>query len=662
MRRHVACGKDLILHETGSPSGGPEKEGRSMRGVLGRAPANRGAGRTAARGALTRLLVAGFAAFPLFIALAGPAQAREGVSLGEMVVTASRMPEPEKETTSAVVVIRRDEIRRMNVQFVPDVLRQVADVNLSQSGGTGRAATAMLRGGSPNQVLVMIDGIKVKSTTTGQFDFAGITVEDIERIEIVKGPQSTMYGSEAMAGVINIITRKGAPGARAELSYEAGAHDTTHPSFTLSGGGGTYDYRVTGSYLETDGISAAKDGTERDGYRNSTVSGKFGMAAARNLGIEVSGRYRDDRAELDFGTSSPDDPNYVQEGKQYLFSTKGTLLLWNKWEQSLTLSTVREELTYTDPDPDPFSFFNTEIVSRTDAADWQNNFYLANGYSITLGAEHRREKGEIRDSFDEQLDNTAFYFNTRRKSDDLTVTLGARHDIHETFGDKLTWRAGVLEKAGGGMRFRASYGTGFRAPTFNELFYPGSGNPDLKPEESESWEVGVEQDYTKNTTIYLTYFEQRYRDLIQWVETSPFVWQPVNVSRAKVRGVETGATCRLSEVFIFRAAYTNLDTEDRSDGERLSLRPKDKVTLGASYTGGRLSLHADYRYVGKRNDPGVGRDLAPYNLVNLSGDFRLAKHINLFARVENLLDEDYEEVGGYGTPGETFFGGVKIVF
>jgi len=655
---------DFEIHGTGGFSGEMGKEGFSMKGIQGGdrlAPAGIAAHR-AGRGVWMRFPVAGFAALVVLVFLAAPAPAQQGLSLGEMVVTASRVPEPEKETTSAVIVIRRDDIKRMNVQFVPDVLRQVADINLFQSGGVGRAATVMLRGGSPNQVLVMIDGVKVKSTTTGQFDFAGITVDDIERIEIVKGPQSTIYGSEAMAGVINIITRKGAPGARAEISYESGANSTTHPSFTLSGGMGSYDYRVTGSYLDTEGISAAKGGAERDGYRNTTVSGKFGMAATRNLNIEVSGKYREDRADLDFGTSSPDDPNYVQEGRHYVFSTKGTLLLWDKWEQVLTLSTVREDLTYSDPDPDPFSFYNAEIESRTDTADWQHNFYLANGYSITLGAEHRREKGDIKDSFDEQIDNTAVYFNTRRKSDNLTMTLGVRQDMHETFGDRLTWRAGLTEEAGGGMRFRASYGTGFRAPTLNELFYPGSGNPDLKPEESESWELGVEQDYSENLTLSVTYFEQNYHDLIEWVETAPWTWQPENVSRAKVKGVEAGATYRLSSAFTLRAAYANLDTEDRTDGGRLPRRPKDKVNVGADYSGGRLSLHADYSYVGKRYDPGVSRNLAPYNLVNLSGDLGLTKYISLFARVENLLNEDYEEVGGYGTPGASLYGGAKIVF
>jgi vitamin B12 transporter len=594
---------------------------------------------------------------------AAQAIAEERTRLEEVVVTASKMAEPEGETTSPVVVIKEEDIKRMNARFVPEVLRQAAGLNLVQSGGTGHVATVFLRGGGAAQVLVMIDGVKVKSPTTGQFDFAGINVEDIERIEIVKGPQSTIYGSEAMGGVINIITKKGSEGHRFYGSYEEGPRGTTNPSVTLSGAGQGYDYRLTGYYFETDGISAAKEGTEKDAYKNASLSGKFGMVLARNFSVEVSGRYIDERAELDFGTSwpEPDDPNYFQDGRRYDISGKGTVFVTDKWEQVLTISTVREKLKSLDPD-DTFMYFSSDIETVMDAVDWQHNFYMAKGYSLTVGAEYREETGENRGVFDERTDNTAVYFNSRRKTDTLVSNLGVRHDMHSAFGDKTTWRVGFLEEMDYGMRFRASYGTGFRAPTLNELFHPQGGNPDLKPEESESWELGVEQDYTENVTITLTYFEQKYSDLIQWVEVAPWTWQAQNISRARVKGVESGLSYRITDSFRLNAGYANFDAEDRSTGKALLRRPREKVTVGMDYTGPRLALHAGYSYLGGRVDGFPERKLAAYNLVDLSASYGLTRAITLYARAENLFDEDYEEGAGYGTPGASFYGGVKLSF
>lgn len=590
--------------------------------------------------------------------------AEERTRLEEVVVTASKIAEPEGETTSPVVVIREEDIKRTNARFVPEVLRQVADLNLVQTGGTGHVATVFLRGGGPAQVMVMIDGVKVKSPTTGEFDFAGISVEDIERIEIVKGPQSTVYGSEAMSGVINIITKKGREGHRLYATYEEGPRNTANPSVTLSGAGQGYDYRLTGYYFETDGISAAKEGTEKDAYKNASLSGRLGVVLARNFSVEVSGRYIDERTELDFGTTVPDDPNYVQDGRRYDVSGKGTYFVNDKWEQVLTISTVREKLRFRDPD-DTFMVFNSTIETVMDSVDWQHNFYMAKGYSLTVGAEYREEAGENKGMFDESTDNTAFYFNTRRKSGSLVSSLGIRHDMHETFGDETTWRVGFLEEMDYGMRFRASYGTGFRAPTLNDLYYDEPfmrGNPDLKPEESESWEAGVEQDYTENVTITLTYFDQRYRDLIQWVEVAPWTWQARNISRARMKGVETGLSYRISDSLRLKAGYTNLEAEDRSTGETLLRRPKDKATVAVDYTGSRLALHAGYSYVGGRIDGFPERKLAAYNLVDLSASYGLTRGLTLYGRAENLFDEDYEEAAGYGTPGASFYGGVKLSF
>jgi vitamin B12 transporter len=594
------------------------------------------------------------------------AWAEQVLQLGEVVVTASKLAEPEKEATSSVVVITREDIERANAEFIPDILKRRADVNVVQTGGMGSSADIFLRGASPDQTIIMIDGVKVKGTTSGGFDFSGIPVDDIERIEIVKGPQSTMYGSEAMGGVINIITGKGEGGLKADISYEYGSYNTSNPAVSISGGSEAFNYRLSASYFKTDGISAAKDGTENDGYENMSFSGKLGLRF-RDVDLEFSGMYYEDERDLDgydYSSSSVvDDLNYVQTREHYIFSGKGAFYVSDVWEQVLTVSTTSESIESEDPDTQGN---NWDIISDINAIEWRHNYYESRDYTITAGAEYRTESGEYKDvydSYDKSVENRAAYLNNKLKRGRLTFNAGLRHDEHQTFGSATTYRVGVVEDVTeNNMRVRASYATGFKAPDLNDIAYPGAGNPDLNPEKCTSWEVGADQDYSRNLSLYVTYFEQEYEDLIDWAPLPSGQWAPQNVSKAEVKGVETGFTYRLTESLNLSAAYTNLKTEDKETGRRLERRPENKVNVSLGYTGAKFSFLADYLYVGDRYDQGINGDLDSYELVNLSASMNFWESFGLFGRVENLLGEDYEEAGGFGTPGTSYYGGIKATF
>lgn len=588
----------------------------------------------------------------------------EEKTLEEIVVTATKIEEPLGEATSDLVVIREDEIKKMNVEFVTDVLRKIPELNLVQNGGTGQTATVFLRGGDSRHTLVMIDGVKVQNPNTGSFDFSGISVDDIESIEIVKGPQSTFYGSEAMSGVINIITKKGAGKPKVDASFESGSFGTYKPSFSISGGEENLDYRFTTEYFHTDGISSAKEGRERDGYKNAFVSGKFGIKPTEKLELEFSGRYYSDRSEFDkFDFSQKkavDDFNFVQHGYHYLVSGKGRLYLFDIWEQLLTASMVQDSLKGRDPDPEDF-FNNYDITAGIEIIDWQHNFFISDAYTLTAGAEYRKERGENIGTFDESIENKAFYMNNKLKlfKGDLIFDAGLRYDDHETFGDKTTYRAGAIYNVkSAALRIRSSYGTGFRAPALNELFFPFYGNSSLKPEESTSWEFGLEKDlFKQRLSVSIIYFEQKYKNLIQ---LDPSTFLASNVAEAAIKGIESGAILRPIDKLEIKAGYTYLDTEDKTTGQRLTRRPKDKVNLSAVFSTGKASVVANYTFVGERLDSAVERSLSSYSLVNLSGNYNATKNIMLFGRIDNLLDEDYEEAGSYGTPGFSFFAGVKV--
>jgi vitamin B12 transporter len=590
------------------------------------------------------------------------AWAAETVEVEEVVVTASRLAEPLEETTSGVIVITAEEIEASGAQLVPEVLRKVADLNITQNGGPGKTSEVLMRGGAPRHTLVMVDGVKVNSPTTGGFDFAGLDVRDIERIEIVKGPQSTMYGSEAIAGVINIITKKGRGKPRVTASVEGGSFGTFKPSLGVSGSSGALDYRFNASYLRTDGISAVRVGTEDDGYENVYFSGKVGARLGEKAEVEVAGNYYYDRTELDrfdFFLGPVDDLFYVTWGHHHTVSGKLKLYLVDRWEQVITVSRASDLWRSRNPG---VAFLNSDIETFRDTVEWQHNLFLTDGYTLTAGVEYREEEGENTGNFNRTIDNLALYLNNKLSLFDgaLVLNAGVRNDDHETFGSETTYRVGALVNLeDSGLRIRGSYGTGFRAPSFNELFFPFFGNPDLKPEESEAWEAALEKDFGERVTASVAYFHQEYENLIEF---DPSTFLAGNVAEARVEGVETGVTVHATDRVDVGVHYTHLDAEDETTGGRLNRRPEDKVVVTADYSGEGFSLNADYVYVGEVFDVPAGRDLDAYSLVNVAGSYDVTDNLALFARIENLFDEDYETAGDFNSPGFSVYGGIKAEF
>ncbi len=603
----------------------------------------------------------------ILLAVSLPAWAEEKIVIKEVVVSATRVEEEQSETTSDVTVIRSEAIRKMNVMFIPDVLRKIPELSVVQSGGEGQVTSIFLRGGGSQHTLVMIDGVKVNSNTAGGFDFSGIAIEGIERIEIVKGAQSTIYGSEAMAGVINIITKRGEGKLKADLLFTAGTFGTYNPLVSVSGSDKSLSYRMTAQHYQTEGISAARSGTEKDGYRNSGVSWKFGLRPSDRAEIEVSGNYYTDRSDLDdwnfFSGGAVDSLTFVQRGKHFLIAGRAKLYLSDKWEQIISASDFSETLTVTDS---AVLWNNYEIKNKRDTIDWQHNLYLTNAITLTGGFEYKDETGESVGSYRESVDNKAVYFNSKFKllNDRLILNAGARYDNHESFGSKTTYKLGAvytLKELDASIR--TSYGTGFRSPSLNDLFWPGYGNPDLRPEESKSFEIGATKNFAKErVSVSLTWFNQDYENLIQ--ADPSFPWTAANIARAKISGVEAVMSVKVFEGLDLKIGYTYLDTEDKDTGNSLARRPKNKFVAGLGYALKDISLASDIIYVGSRydsaTDAAIGNNLSSYTLVNLSGGYIINKNITAIARIENLFNEKYQEIRGYGTKGFSINGGLRI--
>jgi vitamin B12 transporter len=604
----------------------------------------------------------------LMILFADNGWADEKIKVGEVVVTASRLEESVQETTSEVTVLKAEDIKKMNVVLVPDVLRKVPDLNVVQTGGDGRLTQVFLRGGDPKETLVMVDGVKVNSISTGGFDFSKVSVDDIERIEIVKGSQSTMYGSEAMAGVINIITKKGEGKPRIVLSFEGGSYGTYSPSLSISGSEGILSYRVTGLYFNTQGISAAKDGTETDSYRNGYMSWNFGVKPSANSEVEIFGNYSSDRSGLDdfdfVNGRAIDSLTFVQHGYHYLVAARGKLYLFDKWEQVLTVSGYGDLLKFTDP---AVQFNNANVFDKRLGVDWQNNVHVTEALTLTAGLAYQHESTDNLGNFDEGLNDKAAYLNSKLKffNDSLILNAGLRYDDYSTVGSKTTYRVGAAyTNKDVDATVRASYATGFRVPSLNDLFFPFYGNPSLKPEESKSFEAGILKPlFRGKLQLGISYFNTDYTNLIQ---ADPLTFTAVNIANASIKGVEATASFQATDALSLKAGYTYLDAKDTDTHLPLNWRPTNKVVFGVAYSTPVISLLADYNYVSGRfnssHDAEIGKKLSPYWLVNLSGTYKVSKILSLFVRIENLFDADYEEVLSYGTKGTSVYGGMRATF
>jgi len=602
----------------------------------------------------------------------------------EYVIVAHRLPTPTQEVGSSVTVITAEQLAESGKKMVLDVLREVPGVDVV--GGPGQIASVFIRGAKSEHTLVLIDGVEANDPISPgrDYDFAHLTLDNVERIEILRGPQSTLYGSDAMGGVINIVTKKGKGPPKVSFAAEAGSHYTCHKTLTVLGGTDLFNYAAALSRLTSRGISAAsqRDGnTEKDRYENTSFAARFGLMPLKELDLDFFARFIDAQADLDnFGGPGGDDPNNRQRTEEGFFRAQGTLrLLDDFWRQQLGLSYAQHRRTNrNDPDNDhPLDRERAHYHGELYKVDWQHTLNLHPSNDLTFGLEYEEERGRSRyaseglwgpftDVMREESAATRSVFlqDQVRLGDRFFATLGMRTDDHEAFGSKTTYRIAPVMHVTTTTRLKGSLGTGFKSPTLFQLF-SSYGNPDLQPENSRGWDVGLEQDFWgKRLTLGATYFRNDFHNMIDYdYATSKYI----NVKEAMTYGVEATAALRPTDNLTFQASYTRQETEDRSTGEALLRRPKTKVSARVNY---RFAQHGNVSvsvlYIGGREDmdftdwPAQRTRLGSYTLLNAAASYDITKNVQVFARLENILAEEYEEVFGYGTLGRCAYAGVKV--
>jgi len=599
-----------------------------------------------------------------------------------IVVTATRVPTPELQVASSITVVSADEIATRELQTLPEVLKQVPGLNVVQTGGAGGQTSVFMRGTNSNHTKVLVDGIDVgdPSNAGGAFDFAHFLTQDIEKVEILRGPQSGLYGSDAIGGVINIITKSGSGPAQLGAALEAGSFDTFNQTAVLSGSLDQFHYAANLEHFHSGKtpvtpLDLLAPGEQRidDYYDNLTASTKLGFDVTQNLDVGLVARYTDSHLRLtgenfnnfpaDFPDSSQSANNTLQT---YARATAHLLSFDGMLEQ--TLGAAYSNIRSSDFSP---------LAARSDAVggrvkfDWQGNIKLAPNEKLVLGAEHERDEITSPISAGTKIDSGYAELQSGF-SDRFFDTLSVRYDENDRFGGKTTYRFApaflIMET---GTKLKASVGTGFKAPTLNQLFqsFPAFNffaNPNLKPESSLGWDAGFEQGLAADTLRFgITYFHNQIKNLI--ADSADFTTD-INVGRAVTQGIESFAAYRPLQTLNLRLDYTFTQATDEISHEELLRRPKHKGTLNADWRPTmRLSLDATLLTVGSWVDG--NRDFSiqrlnahPYTTVDLAAGYDVSSHLNVYVRISNLLDRHYENPVGFLAPSLGAFAGIKTRF
>ena len=582
----------------------------------------------------------------------------------EIIVYGTRLPMRLSEAGTSVHVITADELQEKGNVFVLDALGDVAGVNVNQNGAFGGAGFARLRGATNNgQTLVLIDGVVVNDPTSpsNAFNFAYLDSSQIDVIEILKGGQATLWGSDAMAGVVSITTKR--PEERLIESFiEFGSFETLRAGASLAGAIGRVDGRFSVTYHETNGISkadAADGNSERDGLHSLTISAGTGLDVTDDL--RLSGNLLFTSSKTDFDAFGPVDGEAIAENDQLVLSVRAlyTASENQQHDVQLGLSSIARD----NYGADAYAF--GEDGERT-SFRYQNTMTYSARLRSAAGVEYEHIKQEDKAAsqrYDTADITSLFGLLEWKPVEKLTLSFGGRYDDHSIFGDEITGRAALAYVLSGATRLQASLSQGRKAPTLSEL----SDTQNLKPEEARSFDVAIMHEVRDNFSVQLTYFEQQTDQLIQYVYSNcQGLWPNsyncyVNIAEADVTGFELAADLDLSMDLSLSVTYSLIDGETGS-GETLGRIPEHEANITLSY---QPETAFSGNLIVRYNDEELDRNgssvkLADWWRVDMNMAYDIGMDKQFYARIENLFDESYQQVLGYGTPGLSVYAGFRL--
>jgi vitamin B12 transporter len=622
-------------------------------------------------------------------------------ALGEIVVTATRTPERADHVGSQVTVLDRAEIEAQQSPAIPDLLARTPGVSVSRNGGVGGATQLRIRGAESEQTVVLIDGVKLNdpSATGGGFNFANLLTGDLERIEVLRGAQSVLWGSQAIGGVVNLITADPAGAFEARADAEAGSLGTAYLRGAVGGKTERLTWRAAAGWYTSDGISAFDErlgGAEKDGYRNLGLSAKARVQVTETISLDLRSLYSRGRTEFDGFPA----PRFVfADTREYgitrdWVSYAGLNLDLFGGRLANRLAFARTETNRDNFNPDQAVTTRTFDAAGTNSRlEYQGTWKLTDDWTAVFGAEHERSWFRSASPTSTQPNptpgrrtseiNGAYALLRGQPVEGLTLGGGLRVDDHREFGSHVTGQISAAWRLGEATLLRASWGEGFKAPS---LFQLGSefGNAALRPESARTWDAGVEQRFVGGRVqVSAAYFQRRTKDQIDFVScaatsTNPLCIGPTgrrrsgfydNISRAEARGIELQGQAQVTESLTLSANYTWTQAENDSSGnanrgKRLVRRPRNQGYAEASYRWpAGVTTAVAVRYLGDSFDDAANRNrIKGAVLWDLRTSWQATETVEVYGRVENLFDEAWSTIRNYGQPGRTAYAGVRAKF
>ncbi len=618
-------------------------------------------------------------------------------SNNEIVVTATKSKINRRETGASVTIITDKELEQRGKENVIDALKDVPGLTITQNSVFGGMAGVYMRGGKSGNVLVLVDGVEVNdpSNPDRSFDFSNITTDNIERIEIIRGPQSMLYGSDATGGVINIITKKGSGDPKLGISFEGGSYSTFKESLSLRGGSERSNYSFSLARTDSKGIPKARDiagsgstlKPAHKSYENTTLSSRLGMNPFGKSWVNFSLRYTDALTHV------PEDAYYEDPDRKNYSKTLSAMLdfyqpVFDWWSHTLSLSYAKVQRKDIDKpnagDMGSFVSANSWFEGSIRKVDWQHNFTMGSINEINAGIDVKEERGSSLSYYDmgfgpatdvlpeKALTTVGYYLQDQIKLwKRFFTTGGVRLDHHELFGNTVNYKVSTsiivpyVE-----TQLKANYGTAFKSPSISQLYDPYSGNADLKEEKNISYDAGFEQPvFGRFLTLGAVYFHNRYKDMISFNPAPPF--QNINIGKVETQGVEATLNMVPVKNLVIAAFYTYTKTEDLKKKEQLLRRPEHQGGLNINWTFlEKANLNFNMTYVGKKKDYWYNYSSYTtvyvtdddYLLFDLVASYTVMNDITIYGKIENLTNEDYQTVAGYNTPGRSYYGGVRASF
>jgi vitamin B12 transporter len=588
-----------------------------------------------------------------FLLLLLSSTANAVTNLPEVVVTATRTAQTVDDSLASVTVITRDQIDNSQALSVPEILRTVAGLDVSTNGGLGQSTSLFMRGTESDHILVLVDGVKIGSATTSSVPFEYLPLSQIERIEIVRGPRSSLYGSEAIGGVIQIFTRRGQGPLQTEASLGWGEHNTGQITFGVSGSQQNTWYSLYADHLQTEGFNVCQGSTssgcftiepDDDGHENTAFSGKLGHRFGKQGSVQIHALHA--RGNNQYDSSMNNEADFVQEALGF----KADYFVGEQWLMNVNVGKSRDESDHFGTKFE--SYFHTERLTGT----FQNDLFFSNDKTLTLGIDYQKDDVESSTDYNlDSLDNQGLFVAYQTEFDQIDMNLGFRRDDNEQFGEHTTGNIGFSYALNRNMRLIANYGTAFKAPSFNELYYPNFGNANLSPEDSKSSEIALKSQQTHYQWSLSAYQTEIDKLIATQFDLTTGNYFADNINKAKIKGLD--ATLRWHKKgWEVNTNLSWLKPEDESTGHLLPRRAEKTFSLELAEKRGPARLGVGLLAQSHRYDDAANTQrLGGYAILNANYEHRLNKHWAFRLRLENVLDKQYETARFYNTPGRFWF-------